>query len=151
MTTILADANLGVMVSDTQVLSGDRKFTKQRKVFRVRNFLVGIAGDSRVYLRALDALKKGEPLQQSMWGEDMDTSFLVLSPEGLFHFAGGPTPERVATGIEAIGSGASAAMAAYEAMSWQNPRRAVSLAVKYDTHSGAPVRQYHLPKATHQA
>lgn len=143
MTTILADANCGLMVADTHVTDGTRKWT-QRKVFRIRGMLVGAAGDSRVYLRLFEALRNREPLTKEMWAGNDDTDLLILSDEGLFHCASGPDRERIKSGREAIGTGGVAAMAAYEALGWADPKRAVALAAKYDSNSGAPVRVYKL-------
>lgn len=143
MTTILADAAHGVMVADTLLTDGERRWTG-RKVFRIRGTLVGAAGDSRVYLRLFDALRKREPLTHEMWCENDNTDLLVLTPDGLFHYASGPTPERVLSGREAIGTGAGIAMAVHEALGWGDPKRAVALAAKHDINSGAPIRVYKL-------
>lgn len=143
MTTVLADTHLGVMVSDSNVSDGDRKWSS-RKVFRVRGTLVGCAGSAQVYMKALACLKRGDVLTDEIWGTDEDTDLLVLTDHGLFHYAGGATAERVPSGRECIGSGSRAAIAAYEALGWQDPRRAVGLACKYDANSARPVRVYRL-------
>lgn len=143
MTTVLADANLGVIVSDSNVSDGDRKWSS-RKVFRARGTLIGCAGTAQVYMKAIACLRSGGILTQDIWGADEDTDLLVLTDHGLFHYAGGSTAERVASGRESIGTGSQAAMAVYEALGWQDPRRAVGLACKYDANSARPVRVYTL-------
>ncbi len=143
MTTILADARLGLMVSDSNLVAGDRKWSGP-KVIRIRGDLVGYAGASQTYMKAIACLRRREELTADIWGADEDTDLLVLTPRGLFHYAGGPTAERVTSGRESIGTGGPAAMAAYEALGWQDPRRAVGLACKYDANSARPVRVYRL-------
>lgn len=141
MTTVLADARLGVMVCDSHITDGiSRKWTG-KKVFRIRGALVGVAGDSQTYLPALEWMRHGGAPPE--WKDD-STDLLVLAKDGLRLFAGGPEAEKVPKGIEAIGSGASAAMAVYEALGWQNPQLAVKLAAKYDAGSGGRVYVYKL-------
>lgn len=141
MTTVLADARLGLMVCDSHVTDGVSRKWVGTKVFRIRGALVGVSGDSQTYLPALEWMKHGGTPPE--WKDD-STDLLVLSYDGLRLFAGGSEPEKVPKGIEAIGSGASAAMAVYEALGWENPQLAVKLAAKYDAGSGGRVRTYKL-------
>ena len=53
-------------------------------------------------------------------------------------------PTRLASGREAIGTGGKAAMCAYEALWFTDPRRAVSIVCKHDAASRTPVRVYRL-------
>ncbi len=143
MTTILADVAHGVMVSDTLFTDGDRRWTG-RKVFRIHGALVGIAGSSRTYLRLLEALRERRPLSEVWRRNDEAASLLVLRNDGLFVYSDSPDAEKVASGREAVGTGALAAMAVHEALGWSDPKRAVAMAVKHDVNSGAPIRVYKL-------
>lgn len=140
MTTVLASLAHGLMICDSRISDGDRKW-RGRKVWRFGGMLVGVAGDAQTFLPAIDWLRKGgEP--PSTWDESTD--LLVLRPEGLFAYCGGPTPERIRCGREAIGTGSQAAMAAFEALGWEDPKRAVQIACHYDAASDRPVRVYRL-------
>lgn len=138
MTTILADARLGVMVADSSFSDDDRVWVG-RKVFRIKGALVGVAGDVEHWSRVLEWLKKGG--DPPRFGS---ASVLILSPSGLTVYSGSPTAERIRSGREAIGTGAKAAMCAYEAMWFSDPRRAVQIVCKHDAGSRTPVRVYRL-------
>ena len=143
MTTVLASAAHGLMVCDSRVSDGDRKW-RGRKVWRFNGLLVGVAGCAQTYIPAVEWLRKGgNPPAQ--W--DDSTDLLVLSREGLFVYAGGPIPERVRSGREAIGTGSQAAMAAFEALRWADPVAAVRIACRYDAQSDRPVRSYYLDRS----
>lgn len=138
MTTILADARLGVLVADSMISDGDRRYAG-KKVFRWRGALIGMAGDVGTFADALSWLK-GE-----LAAPPTGVSALLLTHAGLEvwdHNA--PHPVRVPAGREAIGSGAKAAMCAYEALGWTDPRRAVRIVCKHDAGSLGPVRVYRL-------
>ena len=137
MTTVLADAKLGVMVSDSNFTDDDRVWLG-RKVFRVKGNLVGVAGSVKEWSRVLDWMRKGG--KEPAFG---NCSLLVLSDKGL-HLYTSPKPEKIESGIDAIGTGAKATMCAYEALGFVNPRRAVSIVCKHDAGSRSPVRVYRL-------
>lgn len=141
MTTILADARLGVMLSDSYATDGDRAWSNVRKVFRICGCLVGLAGATDEGEAFKIWLKKGCP---DKWPAFRCSSALVLSPAGLVHFDCSLIPQPVKCGIEAIGTGAKVALAAYEALGRNNPRRAVGLSCKYSDGSGGRVRVYRL-------
>jgi hypothetical protein len=138
VTTILADFRLGVMVSDSNASDEDRVWS-ERKVYRWRGKLIGCAGNVDEHAPFIEWLKKGGKPPKLATG-----SFLVLSEEGLFHYAMSTVPEKVEKGIEAIGSGAKAAMCAYEALDFSDPKRAVKIVCKHDAGSRTPVRVYRL-------
>ena len=136
MSTVLADFRSGVMVADTGASDGDRQWPDTRKVWRVRNCLLGFAGN---YDEITDFLswKRGGAKPK------FNNSFcLELSPKGLWLYDKSPTAVPVESGREAIGSGAKGAMCAYEALGWERPRKAVQIACRYDALSRAPVRSY---------
>lgn len=143
MTTVLADARLGLMVSDSVTTDGDRAWSS-RKVHRIRGALVGFAGDVPYLHALLEWLRAGATGDfGGAWSEDSDA--LVLNASGLWLFdCNAPRLQRVPSGRESIGSGSVAAIAAYEALGWTDPKRAVRIACRHDINSRAPVRAYHL-------
>lgn len=139
MTTVLADARLGVMVSDSNVSDGER-CGRMRKVWRVRGELIGCAG-TVAEIEAFVAWYRSGMQDKARFPS---VSALVLTRDGLLHFAGSDMPIHVQGGREAVGSGAMAAMAAYEALEFRDPRKAVRIVCKHDAGSRGPVRVYKL-------
>lgn len=139
MTTILADAKLGVVVADSSLSDGDRLWTG-RKVWRVRGALLAFAGKVLERDQFLAWYRGG---QQDTPPKFADSSALLLSHEGLFIFNNTCTPEHIVTGREAIGTGAKAAMCAYEALGWIDPKRAVRIVCRHVSTAAqfAPVRR----------
>lgn len=138
MTTILADYRLGVMVSDSNASDEDRVWS-ERKVYRWRGSLIGFAGEVSKEVEFLKWFKKGgkAPNLSGVFA-------LVLSGDGLFFYEGNTTAQKIERGIEAIGSGAKAAMCAYEALAFTDPVLAVRIVCKHDSGSRPPVRTYRL-------
>jgi hypothetical protein len=138
VTTILADLRLGVMVSDSSVSDDDRVWSG-RKVRRCRGKLIGFAGALLEGVAFIDWIKSGGKPPK------FNNSYaLVMSEAGLFYYSGSCVPEKVASGIEAIGTGAKAAMCTYEALAFTDPVRAVRIVCRHDSASRAPVRTYRL-------
>ena len=137
MTTILADFRLGVIVSDSNASDDDRTWS-ERKVFRHNGVLYGFAGQVNERVEFMEWIKGGPVPDFS------HSDCLMLSDAGLFVYNNNTMPQRVARGIEAIGTGAKAAMCAYEALDHSDPKRAVSIVCKHDSGSRAPVRVYRL-------
>lgn len=140
MTTILADVRHGVMVSDSSAGDDDRVW-RCKKVFRHAESLIGFSGytyDFEPFLAWWRGGMAGKRPKCSL-------SVLILNQYGLFsldeHSA---MPECVPSGREAIGTGGKAAMCAYEALGWSDPRRAVSIVCRHDAASRGPVRVYRL-------
>lgn len=141
MTTILADSRLGVMVADSSVTDGDRIWHGDRKVFRVHNQLLGFAGDYEEGILFVEWFKSGCPPMAKPKLRETDT--LVLAAHGLYLYPyASLDPRRIVSGVQAIGSGGKAAMCAYEAMGYSNPRRAVQIVCKHDAESRSPARVY---------
>lgn len=142
MTTVLADAKLGVMVADSSASDGSRVWTT-RKVWRARGHLLGFGGTVPLFQPLVDWFKAaGPPEEMPNVG---DVSMLILGPSGLYLIdCNSPLPQHVASGREAIGTGAQSAIAVHEALGWSNPRRAVQIACKHDAGSRPPVRLYRL-------
>lgn len=137
MTTLLADARLGLMVSDSSISDDDRVWSG-RKVVRYKGALYGFAGDTDEAVQFMAWIKGGKLPHFS------HSDCLVLSDKGLTHYNHGTTPQAVKGGVEAIGSGAKAAMCAYEALAFTDPVRAVRIVCRHDSGSRVPVRVYRL-------
>lgn len=140
MTTLLADWHKGVIVSDSAINDGDRVWSG-RKVYRIGGSLLGFAGDvaeAHAMLAWLKAGAQGKPPPFS------NSQALLMNADGLFYYAQSKYGIAVDTGIEAAGSGAKAAMCAYEAMGFTDPKKAVSIVCKHDQNSRLPVRVYKL-------
>lgn len=144
MTTILADTRFGLMVADSGVSDGERVWS-DKKVFRVRGSLIGLAGDDSDCTAVLAWFKAGMSGHVKAGG----SSALILNGDGLFLFNANYTePQRLKKGREAIGTGAMAAMAAYEALSFLDPRKAVQIVCKHDAGSRGPVHVYQLNRTS---
>lgn len=142
MTTILADAKLKMMVSDSNVSDDDRSWSS-RKVFRSRGALVGFAGEVLQWRYFLDWWKSGATESPDFPFEA--SAALVLDDSGLYLFDESTIQlTKVDGGREAVGTGGKAAIAAYQALGWKNPRKAVGIAVQHDAQSRAPIRAYRL-------
>jgi ATP-dependent protease HslVU (ClpYQ) peptidase subunit len=141
VTTILADFKLGVMVSDTVASDGDRVWPGEKKVYRIRGALFGFAGSVSEAHRLIAWIKEGA---QGHPPKVRDVNLLMLSKDGLFLYDENLSPMLNHTGVEAIGTGAKAALCAYEALGFQNPKKAVQIVCKYDNASRLPVKVYKL-------
>jgi hypothetical protein len=137
MTTLIADFRLGVMISDSAVSDEDRVWSG-RKVFRYRGALYGFAGDTDEAVEFMAWIKGGKHPKFT------HSDCLVLSDAGLTHYNRSTVAQSVASGIEAIGSGAKAAICAYEALGFTDPVQAVKITCKHDSGSRTPVRIYRL-------
>lgn len=130
------------MVSDSNATDGDRVWS-MKKVHRIRGALLGFAGLVPEFEAFLDWYRGGMVEKLQFTGDE--TSVLVLTSSGLYLFDDNLMQlQRVKTGREAIGSGGKAAIAAYEALNFTDPRRAVRIACKHDAGSRTPVRTYTL-------
>jgi hypothetical protein len=143
MTTILADANLGVIASDSFATDGDRAWPSVRKVYRVNGCLIACSGDTD----EAESFRKSFRQSFHINGKQIKFSHscaLVLSTSGLFHYDHGLIAQKVPNGIESIGTGAKVALAVHDALERKNIKRAVALACKYSDGSRTPVRVYKL-------
>jgi ATP-dependent protease HslVU (ClpYQ) peptidase subunit len=144
VTTVLADLALGLMVSDSSVSDGDRVWSA-KKVSRIGSALIGFAGQTQEFLWFADWWKRGCPAEKPKFA---NSSALVLMPGRLVYFDFTCVGQDIKSGREAIGSGAKAAMCAYEALGWADPKRAVQIVCRHDNGSRPPVRVYRL-KGSH--
>lgn len=141
MTTVLADFHFGVMVADTGATDGDRQWPNAKKVWRSRGYLLAFAGEYEGIAAFLAWWKAGQTGKPPAFA---NARALAMSRDGLWLYEGSTVPQEIYTGREAIGSGAKAAMAAYEAVGWMDPKQAVRIACKHDARSRGPVRLYKL-------
>jgi hypothetical protein len=125
------------MLSDSSISDDDRVWSG-RKVFRHKGALYGFAGDTDEAVQFMAWIKGGKPPHFA------HSDCLVLSDSGLVHYNRSTVAQSVAGGIEAIGSGAKAAVCAYEALAFTDPVRAVKIVCKHDSGSRTPVRVYRL-------
>lgn len=137
MTTVLADFRLGTLVADSSVSDEDRVWS-QKKVVRYRGVLYAFSGNIEDHIAFMAWVKGGKTPKFA------NAECLMLSAKGLVHFNNSITPQPVEKGVEAIGSGAKAAMCAYEALGWKDPARAVKIVCKHDAGSRTPVRTYRI-------
>lgn len=140
MTTILADTRLGIVVSDSAVNDGDRQWVG-RKVWRHRGSLLAFSGDMDEAIQFLEWFKGGCASRGPRFN---NSQALVMNAQGLHHYAHSLIPMNVPRGIEAIGTGAKAAICTYEALGWQDPIQAVKIVCRHDLNSRKPVRCYRL-------
>ena len=140
MTTVLSDVRYGVMVADSNI-TDSHKVWKCRKVYRINGSLVGMAGNAEEFLPFLvwcrAGMQEDPPKLRSL-------EALILSAAGLQHYSLSTLPMRIGCGRHAIGSGSMAALAAYEALEFTDPKRAVKIACNHDAGSRGPVRVYKL-------
>lgn len=128
------------MVADSSITDADRVWVG-RKVWRVRGALVGMAGEDSGRLAFLKWYRGGMVGTASM-GE---STALILNASGLYLIdANYAEPQRLESGREAIGTGGKAAICAYEALRFTDPRKAVRIVCKHDANSRGPVRSYAL-------
>ncbi len=128
------------MVADSAISDGDRVWSG-KKVWRIGKSLLGFAGDVAEAHAMLAWLKSGG---QGKAPPFSNSHALLMNPDGLFYYAASKQGIFVESGIESIGSGAKAAMCAYEAMAFNDPKKAVQIVCKHDHNSRLPVRTYTL-------
>lgn len=126
------------MVSDSSATDDDRVWS-ERKVFRHKGALYGFAGSVDERMAFMEWLKGDGKVP------DFSNSYcLMLSESGLVLYDKTTMPQKVTRGIEAIGSGAKAAMCAYDALGHADPVLAVRIVCRHDSGSRGPVRVYRL-------
>lgn len=143
MTTVLADHRLRCIVADSAVSDEGERVWKMRKVHRIRGELVAFAGALAECRTFIDWYRHKPETPPDFTFKD--SSALVLRENGLFLFDEDCIElTKVTGGREAIGTGSVAAIAAYEALGWTDPQKAVRIACHHDLKSRPPVRTYRL-------
>lgn len=139
MTTVAADFESGVMVSDSKCTTGD-VWTPTRKVWRHNGELIGVAGDlhqASKFLRWYTGGRKG-PFP----GKSGDFEAMILRPDGLFHVFESGLELKEERGFFAIGSGQKAALAILVA--GLGAEKAVEIACQVDVGSGGDLQVFRL-------
>lgn len=140
MTTIAADARLGIMVSDSKCSWGNQWFPS-KKVYRVNDFLIGLAGEAAKIDDFVDYLRAGSPGKPPKG----DFSGLLLRASGLYAVSSDGSLTAIDRGFHAIGSGDAAALGAM--LAGAPPQRAVEIALDVDTYSGGAIQTFHLDES----
>jgi ATP-dependent protease HslVU (ClpYQ) peptidase subunit len=140
VTTVVASVADGLMVADSNICDDDRRYPG-KKVWRIKGVLIGFAGEEADHLRFLEWYRGGME-GRIQFGA---SKALILSPGKLELFDSNyERPVLIPKGRDAIGTGAKAAMCAWEALGWKNPKRAVQIVCRHDVGSLGPVRVYRL-------
>ena len=134
MTTIFADADEGVMVSDSMTNSGDQWWSDPNKVVRIGDELIGFAGVAAEGDRWLAWYKAG---QNGPMPKVPNASALILGPTGLRVLDSSGGFVHIARGFMGMGSGGVCATAAF--MAGADAETAVYIACQIDTASGGDV------------
>lgn len=145
MTTVIADLRYGVMVADSKISDGEVKGTMQ-KIFVSPRAVIGIAGDTAnayEFVRWYNDRRRRKPAPLEKGHED-GWDALVWTLKGLEFWDDSMVPSDhsvnhtgVVKGVYAIGSGATAALAAIAAGC--TAPEAVAIACGIDDGSGFPV------------
>ena len=134
MTTIIADAKAGIMVSDSNTSDGEIKWPT-RKIERIGDSLFGFAGEAveiQKMLRWLNGGRKGKKPKTK------ECSGLELSAEGVFLWDDAPISYSPDRHYHAVGSGAMAALAAMQC--GKTAQESVDIACQIDAHSEGPIQ-----------
>ena len=140
MTTICADARVGLMAADSRVSWGNIP-SVTRKIHRIGNTLIGTAGsdeNGRIFADwyAKGAKRNDEPTFDVGENGEEDFEALILDKSGLFWCSSKCVLVPVEN-IWAIGSGMQVALALLR--SGRSPSEAVEAAITVDMGSGPPV------------
>lgn len=135
MTTIAVDAVAGVMAADSKTSDGSVKWTAQ-KIERIGESLYGAAGEVQDIEAFLAWRRRGTPPKPRIRDEAFVA--LELNKDGLFRWEYKLKPFPPGSDKHAIGTGAMAAMAAFEMGA--SAERAVEVACMVDDGSGPPLQ-----------
>lgn len=141
MTTIAADAALGVMVCDSQVADGDQKWTCV-KVERIDGGLYSISGEAAEGDKFYEWIRRGKRGGKPKVSDEF--AALALDANGLYLYDAKLYPMKLNEPF-AIGSGGKAVRALLKV--GIDIERAVAVAIDVDADSGGEVQVYHLGQA----
>lgn len=142
------------MVADTKVSHGEGRFTSSKKIQRVGNFIVGVAGD---YGPALTYLKIFEKAARSLDGKippklpayEGEFEMLILSARGLWLSSQDGSTIEVEEDFYFVGTGGSFAGAALRCQELTlqpcNLEVAMEVACEFDDNSALPMVTLSLP------
>jgi ATP-dependent protease HslVU (ClpYQ) peptidase subunit len=139
MTTIAVRA--GIMAADSRVTihteEGGARMTQCIKIFRRKDAIIGLAGESEPGLVFLDWYGSGKPAPSVLIDAEADFTALVLTAKGIFEYGKYCRPEKVRGKYWAVGSGCKAALGAM-AMG-ATAEKAVEVACGIDPYTAPPV------------
>lgn len=136
MTTVLADARLGVMVSDSSTSDPDTQLKwPTQKIFEFDDALFGVCGDSAEIDRWLAWMRSGRKGRRPRFKE---SSVLELARDGLFVWDNAQHRYSAERDCHAVGGGAMAALAAVEC--GKTPEEAVEIACRIHHGSEGPLQ-----------
>jgi ATP-dependent protease HslVU (ClpYQ) peptidase subunit len=141
MTTIVATRE--AIGGDTMVSCEAKAiFYPSKKVMRIKNDLIGAAGDAGDCVRFLDWAKhdfaeKKKPKFTEEAGSEDESLILLVNAEGIFTMSTtDPYPELIESDFFAIGSGGKAAMGAFHRGA--TIEEALAIAAKVDPYTREP-------------
>lgn len=138
MTTIVADARTGEMVSDSKCTYGCT-WSPITKIYRVGDELIGCAGDVKQWAQFLKWHKGG---RRGARPKGDEYTVLILGPAGLRQWDSNGCEMPIERGFTAIGSGGHAAIAAL--MCGKTAAEAVEIATQIDPNSGGDLQRHTL-------
>lgn len=133
MTTVAA--NKHSMAADSKT-DCDGTWFGTTKLFRVRDEIVGVAGDNSAIVKFL-TWYRNKRNKLPAFADNESFTALILSPRGLFHIDDSMGMDLIKDDYFAIGSGAVAALVAMDC--GLSPAEAVEAACKRDQNTGLPV------------
>lgn len=135
MTCIAADARAGIMVSDSRCTGGSTWYPIT-KIFRVRDEIVGMAGDIKTCHKWL---KWYQGARKAPVGKLADEFVALILKDGeLFEACSNGLELRIERGFHAVGSGGHAAVGAM--LAGASIEDAVAIACKVDTGCGGDLQ-----------
>jgi len=143
MTTIIATC--AAMYSDSALNDNDALF-RVEKIFRIRNKLVGCAGDTDLCGLFEGQLRKGKTpgRPRSSISDDDGFAALVVDKDGIWFYDASFSENLVLENFMAIGSGAQAARGA--TLAGADAVAAIEIACELDASSVLPVQSIFLRK-----
>ena len=133
-----------ILACDSQISSGGSAWASIRKIKRIKNWIVGAAGNLNSMTKFLKEFNPDNINTHEKIGAAADLEAIMISPEGVIHYMEGTA---VVTKIKhegfiAIGSGAVEAMCAMSAGA--DAVTAVKIAIKYNKGCGGKVYKLEL-------
>lgn len=131
---------VGALYSDSRITATDQKgastLFSSVKLYRKKNAIIGLAGDSALCDKALKWYGTKRKFPKRLPGEELE--MIVVDEKGMVYYDedGGRNP--ILDPFYAIGSGAAAALGALHAGA--TPEKAVEIACKVDPGCGLPLQ-----------
>mgnify|MGYP000093584558 CR=1 FL=1 len=155
MTTVVAFRPDLTMMADSRISHGDATFRSTKKIQRVGNFLVGLAGE---YGPALNFLRQFALAARGLDGKTPPTmptvtddfEMIALSSSGLWLYSSGGEPLEIEEDYYAVGTGGIYARTALRVQEMcgmpHDIHMALNVACEFDPGSALPLVELALPK-----